>query len=157
MTNQAPHGREREQGLALLVTMFILFLIAAIAMTSIRHSGEEAAGSGRTRAAMRALYAADAGIQFAINRIAQSPPQLDAFDITVPGNRQVQSRTRSDAGPLPIAQTGTGAPPEGYSINVGSGYVNELFRVNVTAEGQDLGVAQLEAKMARLTAGGGSY
>ncbi len=45
MTNQAPHGREREQGLALLVTMFILFLIAAIAMTSIRHSGEEAAGS----------------------------------------------------------------------------------------------------------------
>ena len=80
MTNQAPHRREHEQGMALLVTIFILFLIAGISMVSITHSGEEAAGSGRTRVAMRAFHAADAGIQFAANRIAQNPPKLDGLD-----------------------------------------------------------------------------
>ncbi len=153
MTDQAPHRREHEHGTALLVTMFILFLIAGIALMSIAHSGAEAAGSGRTRVAMRALQAADAGIQFAANRIAQNPPQLDAFDIVLPGNRRVQSRTRSDAGPLPIPQSGIAAPPEGMSILVGSGFMSEIYHVNVTAEGGDLGVAQIEAKIARLSTG----
>ena len=71
--------------------------------------------------------------------------------------RRSQSRSRSDAAPLPIPLTGTGPPPEGYSINVGSGYINELYLVNVTAEGQDLGVAELEAKVSRLTNSSGSY
>ena len=142
--------------MALLITMFILFLIAGIAMTSMVHSGEEASGSAHTRVAMRAFHAADAGIQFAINRVAQNPPKLDAFDFTLSGNRRVQSRARGDTVPMPITPDGIGPPPEGYSITVGSGFVYEIFRVNVTAEGDDLGVAQIEAKIARLSMGSGT-
>ena len=140
MTDQALYRRKQEQGMALLVTMLVMFLVTGISMVSIMNSGEEAAGSGRSRVAVRAFHAADAGIQFAVNRIAQNPPNLDSFSITLPGNRQVQSRARSDTAPVPITQAGIAAPPAGYSITVGSGWVYELFRVDVTAEGRDLGV-----------------
>ncbi len=123
------HGRRCEQGVALIITVLMLSLVGAIAIAAIEHSGEELASGGRTRASTRTLHAANAGIEFALNRLAQSPPNTDAFDITLPNGVNVQSRSRDDAGPQPI-------------VSVAS----ELFLVNVTATAPDGSTAEIEIK-----------
>ena len=62
-----------------------------------------------------------------------------------------------DAVPQPISPEGIGPPPDGYSINVGGGFVNELFLLNVTAEAANNGVAELEAKLGSLQPNSGAY
>ena len=151
-----PADRRREQGIALLVATLALMLVGVIAIAAIGHSGEESASAARARNTTRSIHAADAGIQFAINRVRQNPPRLDPVDIVIDG-RSVQSRRRTVPGAQPIAQVGTGAPPEGYSANIGAGYLNEFFRVPVTAASPDGGISEIEAKLARLSANGASY
>ena len=152
----AGRDRRRKEGIALLVATLALMLIGVIAIAAIGHSGGESASAARARNTTRSIHAADAGIQLAINRVRQNPPRMDAVDIIIDG-RSVQSRRRSVSGAQPIAQVGTGAPPEGYSANVGAGYVSKLFLVPVTAASPDGGVSEIEAKMARLSASGASY
>ncbi len=147
---------KREAGIALLVATFVLMLIGAIAVAAIGHSGQESNAAARSRAATRSIHAADAGIQLAMNRVRQNPPRTDAVDIVVDG-RTVQSRRRTVAGAQPIVEAGTGAPPEGYAVNVGAGYVNELFLAPVTSTSPDGAVSEIEAKLARLSVSGGSY
>ncbi len=146
-----------EQGMALLVTVFVLLLVGTIAVAAIHHSGEESTAGGRARATMRNLYAADSGVQLALVRIAQNPPDTTAFSVNLDGGRNVQSRTRADATPQPLALSGIGPPPEGYAITIGAGYVNELYLVSVTSTAPNSTVSELEAKLARLSTSGGSY
>jgi hypothetical protein len=147
--------REPEQGMALFITVFVLLLIGAVAVAAINHSREEATAGGRARATMRTFYSADSGIQLALMHIAQNPPNLNPFNITIDGGRTVQSRTRADATPQPLVRTGFGPPPEGYEINVGSAFFNEIFLVNVTSTAPNGASAELEARLARLQAGSG--
>ncbi len=58
---------------------------------------------------------------------------------------------------MPIAAAGVGPPPDGYSINVGGGFLNELFLLNVTASAANNGVAELEAKLGSLQPNSGAY
>ena len=147
---------KREQGAALIVSVFILVLIGAIAILAIEQAGEERASAGRKRASTRALNAADAGIQVALNRISQSPPDLSAFSVDLGSGRLAQSRTRADSTPQPMAQVGVGPPPDGFGITVGGGgFVNEIFLANVTATSPDGATAQLQTKIGRLTPTGG--
>ncbi len=139
------------------MTVFILLLVGAVAIAALENSGEEAAASGRSRAATRAVYAADAGVELAMSHIAASPPDVTAFDVDLGGGRLVQSRTRADTSPQPIAMAGMGPPPEGYAINTGSGYVNEVYLVNVTSPSPDGTTAEIEARLGRLEAGSGGY
>ena len=146
-----------ERGIALLVTVLILAMTSALVVAALSDSGGEAASSGRIRAAARALYVADAGIELARNRIGQSPPNLAAFDVGLDGGWRVQSGTKSDAAPQPLATAGKAGASEGYSLNVGSGFASDVYLVNVTSTLLGGGTAEVEAKLAKPTAGIGGY
>ena len=62
-----------------------------------------------------------------------------------------------DGAPQPITAVGIGPPPDGYSINVGGGFLNELFLLNVTAAATNNGVAELETKLGSLQPNAGAY
>ena len=156
MKKRIARERRREQGMALLVAALSLALIGAITLAAINNSGLESTASGRSRSAMRTLHAADAGFRFATKRLSEEPANLAAFTLNL-GDRTVQSRTRTDAGPQPIALAGTGAAPAGYAVNVGSGFSSELYLITITATGPDGGSAEIEAKIGRLSSGIGGY
>lgn len=138
--------RERERGMALLTALMILVIVASLAMSAIQTSEQEMRASGRSRSTSSSLYAAEAGVDFAINRLLP-PRDLSAFSFTLPNGTPVQSRTRSDSTPQPISQGGLGKPPSGYSMNIGSGFVSETFQVNVTAGGANMPTTEVEAKL----------
>ncbi len=151
-----PSGRKGRAGFALVTAMVVLILVSAVVMNLIDYSGEEANSSARSRATVENLYAADSGVQLSLQRL-QLPRDLTAFSYTLANGTLVESRSRSDAGPMPIADAGIGPPPDGYSINVGSGFLNELFLLNVTASAANNGVTELEAKLGSLQPNSGAY
>ena len=59
--------------------------------------------------------------------------------------------------PAPIESVGTGAPPDGYSINLNTGFQSRLYKARVVAQGQANAQVELEAKFAKLDSGGGGY
>jgi hypothetical protein len=148
-----------EDGIALITVVLILALVSTLAVSAIEQTGQELQAGGRSRATTRALFAADSGVQLAMDRVT-SPRDLTPIDFTLNDgttSHAVQSRARDVAAPQDIAQEGFGEPPEGYSINLGSGFVNEVFRVNVTASSNPGNtLAEVEAKLGVLTSNGGS-
>lgn len=153
---QHPRDRRGEQGVALLITVILILLVGILVLTSIAHSGDESVAGARARSTARALHAADGGMQLALARIAQDPPNTSAIDITI-GNLSVQSRTRAQGAAQPLDSLGQGPPPEGYGVNMGSGYVSELFRVDMTSLGPTGSTAQLESKLYRFAGVSGGY
>ena len=149
-------GARAQSGFALVTAMVVMLLVSAVVVNLIDHSGTEQASSARARVAQKSLYAADSGVQLSMQRI-QLPRNLAAFNYTMNDGTRVQSRRRTDGSPQAIAKAGLGAPPDGYAINVGGGYVNELFRVNVTAAASNNGFAEVEAKLGSLQPNSGAY
>jgi hypothetical protein len=148
-----------QEGVALLVTVFVLLLVGTVAIAAIGQSGQEAASSARTRAAMRALLAADAGVEVAIGHLAVSDES--PFDVDIGGGIRVQSRTRDDASPqeLTLASPG-GPPPDEYGLPTAggstygeTGFFTDVFLINVTSSLPDGSVAQVEARLGRLSTG----
>jgi hypothetical protein len=146
----------REAGFALVTAMVVLLLVSAVVSNLIQYSGEEASSSARSRATLENLYAADSGIQLSLQRL-QLPRDLTAFNYNMANGTLVESRSRSDAAPQPIQPVGIGPPPDGYSINLGGGFLNELFLLNVTATANNNGVTELEAKLGSLQPNSGAY
>jgi hypothetical protein len=141
---------KRERGAALLITSIVLVLVSMITLAAISHSEKEATGSARSRSSTRAFYAADAGVELALSRLRQSPPDLTAFDVDLADGANVQSRSRAEATPQSLDQVGTGETPEGYAVNVGSGagYSNRVYLVNVTSSAGGSTI-EVEAKLIR--------
>ena len=146
----------RERGFALVTAVVVLVLISGVVVNLINYSGDESQGGGRSRASLKNLYAADSGIQLSFQRI-QLPRDLSSFSYSMTDGTLVESRSRSDGSPQPISAAGLGAPPDGYSINVGSGFINELFLVNVTSTAANNAISELEAKLGSLQPNSGSY
>jgi hypothetical protein len=148
---------EGEQGIAMILTILLLLLISGIGIAAVEHSGSESIMSGSARRWTRTFFAADAGIQMALSQIAQTPPDLNQFNFQLEnGATNVWSGTPG-GGLQPIESVGVGAPPDGYSINVGSGYQSRLYKANATARGPAQATVELEAKFAKLDSGGGGY
>ncbi|MGH0030899.1 MAG: hypothetical protein ACQGVC_13990 [Myxococcota bacterium] len=146
----------REEGVTLLITVIMILLVGILVLTSIGHSGDESVAGARARSTARALHAADGGMQLALTRVTQNPPNTGPIDVTVDGI-SVQSRTRADATPQNLDSLGSGPPPEGYGINAGSGYVAELFRVDITSSGPTGSTAELQSKLYRFDGAAGGY
>ena len=152
MTHPLRSSRRRERGSALIVTTLILLLVSMLVLTSIKDSEQESAAGARSRASSRTLYAAEAGIQLALRRLTQTPPNLESFDIDLTDiGANVQSRTRSEASPSDIDQVGLGETTEGYALNVGGGAtsLSRIYELNVTASYANSAAAELEARLAR--------
>ena len=153
---RAPAGPNGSAGFALITAMVLLFLVSAIVTNLIGYAGEEANSSARSRSTVETFYAADSGIQLSLQRL-QLPRDLTAFNYNLVNGTLVESRSRNDAGPMPISDAGIGLPPDGYSINLGGGFLSELFLLNVTASAANNGVAELEAKLGSLQPNSGAY
>lgn len=153
---QSNKAHRRESGFALVTAIVILVLVSGVVVNLIDYSSQELQAGGRSRATLKNLYAADSGVQLSLQRI-QLPRNLTAFSYTMTDGTLVESRSRTDATAQDISPVGVGAPPDGYSINVGGGFVNELFLLNVTAEARNNGVAELEAKLGSLQSNAGAY
>ncbi|MBW1884927.1 MAG: hypothetical protein JRJ58_15455 [Deltaproteobacteria bacterium] len=156
MESDRIRSKRRESGFALVTAVVILVLVSGVVVNLISYSSQELQAGGRLRATLKNLYAADSGVQLSIQRI-QLPRDLSAFSYNLTDGTLVESRGRSDAAAMPIEAVGIGAPPDGYSINVGSGFVNELFLLNVTAQAVNRGVVELETKLGSLQPNAGAY
>lgn len=148
--------QKREEGVALITAVLILIIVATVAVSSLKGSEEELRAGGRSRSAMNAFYAAEAGIDYAENRV-RAPRDLSAFSFTLSDGTTVQSRKREQGTPQDIVDEGLGNPPAGYSINIGSGFQNELFNLNVTASRPNLPTSEIEVKVGILTTNAGAY
>jgi type II secretory pathway component PulK len=148
--------RKREEGVALITAVLILIIVATVAVSALKGSEEELRAGGRSRSAMTSFYAAEAGIDYAENRV-RPPRDLTAFNFTLSDGTTVQSRKREESAPQDIADEGLGNPPPGYSINIGSGFQNELFNLNVTASRPSTPTSEIEVKMGILTTNAGAY
>lgn len=149
-----PERPERRQaGIALIITLMVMVLVATIAIAAMNNSREEMVAGGRSRSVITSLFAAEAGVQFAEARILP-PRDLDAFSIDV-GGITVESRERDDPSPQDIDADGVGKPPPGYSINIGAGFVNQIFEVHSTAENARLPTTELEVRLGLLTPNSG--
>jgi hypothetical protein len=148
----------RQEGAALLVSAVVLSLMSVIAFAAIRHSEQESTSSGRSRAASRAIYAADAGVQLALVRLAETPPDLDPISENLTDGALLESRTRTQGAAQNLGQIGVRLGAEGYSINIGANVANvtRVFRVNVTADSAG-SVAEVEAKLSRTGADATGY
>ena len=146
--------RPGESGIAMILAILLLLLLSGIGIAVVDHSGEESAVAGRSRRSSFTFYAADSGIQLSIARVSQFPPQLNAFTATFADGTTMQTGDRSSGAPQPIERTNVGAPPDGFSIKYGSGYVTETYRATVSAFGPDGSSAELEAKYSKMQSAG---
>ncbi len=156
MHREIRRARRQEGGFALITAVLLLILISATVVNTIDFSGEEFQSGGRARATGKNLYAADAGIQLGLTRLTQ-PRDLTGFSHTMSDGTVVESRARDDSSVQDIESLGIGEPPEGYGINIGSGYVNELFALEVTAVATNDGVTEVESKLSSLQPNSGAY
>ncbi len=149
-------ARRREGGVALVTAVLILVLVAMVAIAAIESSEQELRAGGRSRSTMTSFYAAEAGVEYAENRL-RTPRDLSAFSFALSDGTTVQSRKREQGSPQLIQESGLGNPPAGYSINIGSGFQNELFTVNVTASRPSTPTSEIEVKAGVLTTNAGAY
>lgn len=140
-------GRSRrEGGIAMITVVLIIFLLMASALSSVDFTEQEARASGQSRATMRSLYAADAGIQLAISRVQNG--DFAAFSFNLADGTTVESRRRSDAGPQPLSDGGPGGVPDGMEFEAGGGgFQYMVYPMNVTAVGSNDLTSELEAKV----------
>lgn len=157
--SNAPMPRRDEAGMALLVAILLLLLVSAIGVAAIDRSGSESTQAGRGRRNAITFYAADAGIQYGRSQVMESPPRLDAFEITLLDGTEFRSGPRSAGAAADLPVPDTGPPPDGFAINVGSGtgFVDETHRFSVTGVARDGAEQELETKVAQVKGGFGSY
>jgi hypothetical protein len=76
-------GKQREEGIALLISIFILLLISVVAIALIVSSGTETALTGNYRSSTGVYYSALAGLEEARSRLQSKDPNY--FGTTSPG------------------------------------------------------------------------
>lgn len=77
------HRRQREAGIALLISIFILLLIGVVAIALVVSSGTETALAGNYRSSTSVYYAAVAGLEEVRARLKPNSP--NSFNNTSPG------------------------------------------------------------------------
>jgi hypothetical protein len=143
-----------ERGIAMISVLLVMSIVVLLAIGAIDFTEQELRAGGQSRAVGNSLYAAEAGVQFATNRLLP-PRDLSAFTFNLTDGTTVQSRSRDDGAPQDIGVGGLGSPPPGYSVNIGAGFVNETFRVNVTAGATSKPTTEVEVKLGLLTPNSG--
>jgi len=67
-------GRKKEEGVALFIAIFVLLIISAVAVAMVMSSGSESKLAGNYRAATKADFAAQAGLEEARGRLLPTNP-----------------------------------------------------------------------------------
>ncbi len=147
-TNQTHKG---SGGHTLLIVVFALTMMNFFVLAGMRNSDRESTTAARSRSMSRTLAAADSGLQLALSRLAQSPPDLTAFDVNLADGANVQSRARSDAVPVTLQEVGLRREREGHDMAMGSavGFVSRIYLVRTTATSIGGSTVELQAKLTR--------
>lgn len=158
MTHHAQPERA-QAGMALLIAILMLLMISAIGVAAIDHSGDESEIAGHERRTTTTFYAADAGVQYARTRVFTNPPNLESFSLALADGTTFRSGTRADGAPTALDAPDIGAPPDGFSINVGGagGFVSQNLTMNVTAQGGQSSTVELETRVSQTVSGYGRY
>src|SRR5437660_8736218 len=80
-TSRKIHRTRSESGIALLIAIFVLLLISAIAISLVVSSGTESSLAGNYRTTLSASFAAGAGIEEARGRLVPSNPNPIALPL----------------------------------------------------------------------------
>ena len=80
-TSHRIHRTHSESGIALLIAMFVLMLISAVAISLVISSGTESSLAGNYRTTLSAKFAATAGIEEARGRLVPSNPNPIALPL----------------------------------------------------------------------------
>lgn len=160
-------GPRDESGMALLIAVILLLLMSALGLAALQHSGDESAGSGRSRRKDATLYAAEAGQSMAQSRMFAQWDALAAADIFVDepamvtdafGNPiAVRSGTPGPAGlpatPAKIDDSANGIksaskPKDGFMLNIGNANSRTFKseRVDIVAQDSGNGLVHLLAQ-----------
>ena len=160
-------GIRDERGMALLIAVVLLLLMSALGVAALQHSGDESAGSGRSRRKDSTLYAAEAGQQMVASRLFTSWNGMssEGFTIDEPalvsdafGNAiAVRSGSPGPAG-LPATPSklddkannvkSNAPPPNGFTLNIG-GLNRRTFRSvrsDIVAQDSGNGLVHLQAQ-----------
>ena len=139
-----------EQGMAMIVSVLVLLVLTAIGIAAIEHSGSEYMAGGRARHISRVFHGADAGLQVIAAKLAAAVPDTTPTTVTLSDGTTAQSGDRNAVAPQPLGLVGYGPPPDGYGLNVGSGFSTELYRAITTANSTGGGMVELESQLGRL-------
>ncbi len=139
----------------MITAVMLLLLLSAIAVAGVQHAGSELGSTGYLRRGAVTFHAADGGLQVAISQIAKDPPDHSPFSIVMDDGTTVRSGARTDGVPQPLIRGGTGLPPEGYALNLGSGYVSRRHGATVLALSSGGASVELQAAFRTLEAGRG--
>ena len=160
-------GLRDESGMALLIAVILLLLMSALGLAALQHSGDESAGSGRSRRKDATLYAAEAGQSMAQGRMFAQWDAMAATDIFVDepamvtdafGNPiAVRSGVPGPAGlpatPAPISDSDNGMksaskPKDGFMVNIGNANSRtfKARRVDIVAQDSGNGLVHLLAQ-----------
>lgn len=156
-TDHRQRDRRRQGGAALFVVVFLILLLGAMALDVIGRSETDSTAGGRSRSSARALHAADAGLQLAAARLSATPSDTNPIDVAVGAGISVQSRNRGDATPQPLVSLGPGPPPDGYEIGGDTGFVSEVFLVDMIANSSSRARVELQGKLNRFSGASGGY
>ncbi len=152
--------RSDEAGIALLIAVMMLLMVSAIGLAAIDRAGSQAQVAGHARRTTTTFYAADAGVEYARQRVFERPPNLESFQVTLDdGQTSFRSGTRTDTSAQDVTPPDSGPPPDGFSINVGGAgaFVSQNTTFSVTAAGPGNSAIELESRVAQTVSGYGRY
>jgi hypothetical protein len=150
--------RRRETGAVLLFAVIMLVLLSAIGIAAMDRSSADLQQSGSSRRTARTFHAADGGIQIAASRLMEVPPITDAFSVNLEDGTTVRSGPRTAASAQPITMVGSGPPPDGDCINVGTScFRTDLYQATATALEAGNSSVEIDAGFSIVVPGTGGY
>ena len=150
-----PSTLKRNEGITLVVVLLIMTILLSVIAGGLLFSGVNTKMMGNYQTGTKAFYAADTGINAAVNQITSDPTASTAALSYDFGNGvSYRSGHRSDTSAQPLTYNGT-IPQAGYSLNSGTGYngvgyVFYKYQINITGIynpfGTEMAGRELEAQ-----------
>jgi len=160
-------ARDRDEGVALIVTVLLLMIVSAIGLSALQHAGDESAVSASSRRKTVTMHAADAALTALADRLqtasVTSPnftaPMDEPTFMTSPNGLPIGVRTGTadSAVAMPIRKVGT-ATGGGGQLNIGSAATQSygIYRASIVATDSGGGRTQIQAQF-RVPEGATSY
>jgi Tfp pilus assembly protein PilX len=143
------------QGITLVVVLMVMVILLSVIGGGLLFSGINSKITANYQTGTKAFYAADTGINAALNQLAADPATATAtLSANMGGGLAYRSGHRTDSTPQPLVFLRT-QPQSGYSLGSGtgynaSGYTFYQYQMNVTGTytstyGTELAGREIEA------------
>ncbi len=126
-----------DRGITLVVVLMVMAILLSIIGAALLFSGINSKITVNYRIGTKAFYAADTGVNSALNQLTMdTTASTAAFSQDLGGGLKYRSGHRTDSTPQPLHFLGA-EPQSGYGLNAGtgyntSGYSFHKYQMNVT-------------------------